>query len=218
MNSKLQLLNMLLHFQPLSLSTDVYYVAPELSKRLHSLFFIQEDMRLAKSAVKKFNQFVSEGKLNGHAEIDSIEIVICGMVTIYGRCFTQNRGNTRFKLSIFDGQQKLLLLHEQIMQMRHKAVAHREASDFFRAELCWTKSQSSPDELDLHLEFRRTIFTPDSIAGFYKLFEFVENYVKAEIEKERERVISRIRKLSEQEWQRYKLDNYLQELVGNISK
>ncbi|MCE6992006.1 hypothetical protein [Dyadobacter sp. CY323] len=212
MNRKTQLISMLMKFQPLTFENDVFYIKPELSKKLHSLFFIQEDLRIVSKAVEKFQLLISNAESSGELDVDLLELIGHGMITTYGRCFTESSGYRWLKKSIFDGHNDLSEIHSEVMDLRNKSVAHREDTYRLEAVVGWVIPRNNPGANSFRLEFRRTGVKPGDLGKYRKLFDFVSAYVLHAIALEREKMIVRIQKLSAKERQQYRLDIYLDKL------
>jgi hypothetical protein len=213
MNRKTQLISMLMKFQPLTFENEVFYIKPELSKKLNSLFFIQEDLRIVAKAVEKFELLISNAKSSGELDVDLLELIGHGMITTYGRCFTESSGHRWLKKSIFDGRHDLREIHSEVMDLRNKSVAHREDTYRFAAAVGWVIPRNNAGANSFQLEFRRTGVKPGDLGKYRELFDFVSAYVHDAIALEREKMIIKIRKLSVQELQQYRLDIYLDQLL-----
>jgi hypothetical protein len=212
MNRKTQLISMLKKYQPLTFENDVFYIEPHLSKKLHSLFFIQEDLRIVSKAVEKFELLISNAASSEELDVDLLELIGHGMITTYGRCFTESSGYRWLKKSIFDGHYDLSEIHSGVMDLRNKFVAHREDTYRFEAVVGWIIPHDNPGANSFRLEFRRTGINLIDLGKYRKLFDFVSAYVLRAIALEREKMIIRIQKLSAEEWQQYRLDIYLDNL------
>ncbi|WP_439584826.1 hypothetical protein [Dyadobacter bucti] len=177
------------------------------------MFFIQEDLRIVSKAVEKFELLISNAESSGELDVDLVELIGHGMITTYGRCFTESSGYRWLKKSIFDGHNDLREIHGEVMDLRNKSVAHREDTFRFEAVVGWVIPRNNPGANSFRLVFRRTGVKPDDLGKYRKVFDFVSAYVHYAIALEREKMIIRIQKLSLEEWQQYRLDIYLDQLL-----
>lgn len=158
------------------------YLRPEFARRLYSLAYIQQDFMFLKHSAQNLLKRLREPQEDGekaHLEADK-DAQWYGLITMYGRCFTKNWDkNERLDIDIFMDNDNLIKIHERIMMLRDKFVAHRDASPFENAVVVVTVKENQNAKPDTYFNIRSARTTPDyeEISSYMPLFNYLEKEV-----------------------------------------
>jgi len=158
------------------------YLDPEYARRLYSLAYIQADFMFLQHAARDLIKKLQVPRKDGEKEYVESEndSQWYGLITMYGRCFTKNWDkNERLDKSIFVDKNELLVIHDRIMTLRDKFVAHRDSSPFENAVVVVTIKQNGTPTPDTYFNVRTARTGPDyeEIKSYLPLFEWVEQEV-----------------------------------------
>lgn len=100
-------------------------VPTELSKKYVSVYTIWEDILFCEYCVRNLLKLKEEKKNNTMYDFT----LWYSLISIYGRCFTQPADSSKSKLEASDcfsaSDTELLKLHNHLMEIRHRMLAHR---------------------------------------------------------------------------------------------
>ncbi|WP_188937429.1 hypothetical protein [Dyadobacter endophyticus] len=160
------------------------YLDPEHARKLYSLAYIQADFMFLRYAARDLMKKLEEPREDGEKEYveSQNDSQWYGLITMYGRCFTKNWDkNERLDKSIFANKPELLVLHDRIMMLRDKFVAHRDSSPFENAVVVVTVKENGTPKPDTYFNVKTARTGPayDEIKSYIPLFDWVEKEVAA---------------------------------------
>ena len=132
--------------------------------------------------VHEARYYIDRAQQLGHPEnFQSLEGILeflahfRGALSSYAKCFVRAGPGkvTLNKHSVFDADSTMLALHDRIMELRHKYVAHSDSNEFESANIV---EESSSEELVLRLQYR-FCFPFDRLYELRDLVGVVERYV-----------------------------------------
>lgn len=135
----------------------------------------------AKTSLKLFTDFNRKDKFTEMDEIVFYQSLFKNFVLSYAKCFSSS-GKGRLSLDandVYSSQQDLKKIHEEIMEIRNKYVAHNDDSDF-NISIALT----SETDRELTLAQTYTIMTPvNRIKKYLEVVEFCESQVVVKFNK-----------------------------------
>ena len=163
----------------------IYVVPNILVKKVKSYMLIREDLVFLIGVVEVLLQNKVEKKDN-----QIIDLALWHSVIItYGKCFTENQaGMSKLEKSIFDNQHKEYLeVHENLMDLRHSYVAHRD--DTYREQalvfMKIPKNKEITDTVEYQISSRKLISPNyEDLLVYHKLFLLLMKEVEAKIQKQ----------------------------------
>ncbi len=107
--------------------------------------------------------------------------LIKSAIVLYARCFNSSTNrNSKGLLKIVNSDQELKPVHEEIMQLRDKSVAHYGDSnnhiDLSLLSIMKTSKNEELPDVSVRHPYQRKMFDRNLIPKFKKLVEFVHNH------------------------------------------
>ena len=193
-NKKTQLIATLLEKFKEENEEFLNYAVPNIfSKKLGSLMLIREDILLAKDAVNKLIEFKQQRIDEPQTQPDEIIESSLWYSTIiqYGHCYTENKGgHSRLEVNeIFTlpADQAHKDTHDEIMELRHSFVAHRDDTEYEQAVVVMQvpKAGGDDDKIRFGIKSAKT-FSPsiDNLSNYIQLFDFLLPKIDEKIQKQ----------------------------------
>jgi hypothetical protein len=189
-------------------------IPPAYSQKLRSYVHMGEDFKYTHNATMELLQSVSEP---GH-HISTIDTALWhSIVVTYAKPFTASRsGFTDLKPSCFDKRPEFLIIHERLMDLRNKLVAHREKSDHEHSLMFLriTKNGSNPQQINYHVKsIIKSNPSINDLKEYLPLFNYLSSFTDNKIAKEAEKIWKLISKAERETLLQLIVDENYQSLI-----
>jgi hypothetical protein len=214
MNRNNQLIRILFKIQQTFPYLSNFYIPPNLSKRIYSLYYILEDIRIARLATLKLQKMIQQNEERRDLDDREVfDVIWYGIVTAYARSFTQNKGGFR-KLdeNIFLEDSALLDIHRKIMSQRHSFIAHRDDTYMTEAVVALIVPEDYTQNRFI-VEIQRRAFEETDLENYLRIFDFLDKKIEVLLEGERKRLVLKIQEIGPQKMLDYNLIRTIENLM-----